>query len=168
MITSLILYQMYFVFNNKIDALAFKESIPNHHNYSSNNNYLSINNTISINNKKYQLSNQFNNQSLTNGFAIMEISKPINQKGQTIIGTHREAFGKIINNIKLNDIILINYNTKNYYYQAYNIKIIKDDEYNKFYLEDTNNNIITLFTCYPINSKEKPTQRLVIELKLIK
>ena len=119
---------------------------------------------IIIRRQKFALFAKLNAETLNKGYAQMETSAKINELGQSIIGAHRETFGNILKEVAVNDVITIT-GKKEYYYQVYAIKIINENEYDKFYLPEKQTSILTLFTCYPVDGTTTATQRLVILAK---
>ncbi|MDR3215081.1 MAG: sortase [Bacilli bacterium] len=129
----------------------------------SSNNQLENEVKIMILNKEYSLFNDFSIQHLLDGYGKMPHSANYADIGQSIIGAHRESHGNILKHVKINDIITIKDHKKLIKYEVSSINIIDEKNANEFYLQNTRDNILTLFTCYPVDASDaNPTKRLVI------
>lgn len=82
-----------------------------------------------------------------------------------VLAGHREKISKVIKQIEVNDIIQITTDEKRYNYQVNNIQIV--DQENTKLLEDTGEEQLVIYTCYPFDRWSKTNQRYVIVAKVI-
>ena len=95
---------------------------------------------------------------------IPNTSKP-GEKGNVCLAGHRDTFFNSLKDVKINDIIEIEHLIGIDQYQIKNIKIIKPDEVN--YLNESNEPLLTLITCYPFEYLGNAPLRYMIQGKKI-
>ena len=93
---------------------------------------------------------------------IPHTSKP-GESGNICLAGHRDTFFKKLENIKINDIIEIKSLVGNNQYKVQDIKIIKPDETN--YLYKSNEDKLTLVTCYPFEYLGNAPLRYIVIAK---
>ena len=94
---------------------------------------------------------------------IPNTSKP-GQLGNIGLAGHRDTFFKKLKDIKINDIIEIEYLEGISEYRVNDIKIIQPDETN--YLYDKNKETLTMITCYPFEYLGNAPLRYMVQAKL--
>lgn len=99
---------------------------------------------------------------------VPESSTP-DQDGNTVITGHRFKYLPpnnltfyLLDKLEINDLFTVLYNGKDYYYRVIQTKIVSKTDLS--ILEDSENSIVTLFTCHPIYSTEN---RLVVVGELV-
>ncbi|MFH1413180.1 MAG: sortase [bacterium] len=102
-------------------------------------------------------------QGLNRGAWRLPVSSTPDQGGNTVITGHRFKYLPpsnltfyLFDKLRLDDIVSVIWDNKEYYYQIHKIKII--DKTDVSILEPSDKSILTLFTCHPLFSDE---QRIV-------
>lgn len=100
---------------------------------------------------------------LLKGAGILEGSTALNEVGNTFVGGHRETVFNSLDKLKEGDIIEVKTlkDKKIFNYKIHKIKIIKNDDTYNFY-EQTNKNLLVLYTCYPIKEISKNPKEIIV------
>lgn len=88
------------------------------------------------------------------------------QRGNSVISGHRDTHFAILEQLQVGDVVLTSTSADSSRYQVQEIRIAHEDQIEL--TENTNQNLLTLITCYPFDSvAPNPTLRFVVRAKLL-
>lgn len=89
------------------------------------------------------------------------------ESGNTVIAGHREMLFKAFKDLEIGDNVVVNINDNIFVYEITNKFIIEPDEVNKVFI-DSKEDVLTMYTCYPIEAWKAFNKRMVIQAKRVK
>lgn len=88
------------------------------------------------------------------------------EAGNTVLAGHRELFFKNFLELEVGDDVIINIGNNIYIYEIVSYEVIEPSQAEKVFY-DNEEDLLVMYTCYPIESWKYYSQRLVVKAKPI-
>ncbi len=115
--------------------------------------------------QSFTILNNTSIESLAFGPGNVENTSVPGENGNICIAGHRDSFFNGIKNLKLSDVVRIESIGKEQLFQINEINIVTPDEIE--WLQNSDQSVLTLITCYPFEYIGEAPKRYIIRAKLI-
>lgn len=100
------------------------------------------------------------NETLRHAVGHIPGTSPPGERGNIALAAHRDTFFKGLRNIRPDDEILLTTTNGNYRYRVVSTQVVEPEDTKV--LDDSEDDILTLVTCYPFNFVGSAPQRFIV------